>query len=456
MADDKPQYVTRCMKGKCSFGSMSQYLNLPLDHGVWYHDQETPIMNANDHEPEKHILQFGRCTSEMNPGNTINMEDVMLGIIMGPVGFFGSKQLKKLMGCDGCKCKPMTLTPWKNAEEKYYIDGAPALTVESYLDCYYGGKITIDLEADAENDAKDAEDEKKEEEKKTGLSKLPPSMQNAINDFCNDGSADGTSDMSNVNATNDVASNIGSTNAGSTTLGSGTASSRTVGATVAGDAAMYAVSPATSQEHYQHNKSQTIPKDALAENGNIIHQEMMGDYQLGNGTLASQGEGVIAAYNMMNMFSKSPKLENIIQFYEALPYALGKKQLGENSFGFMATAMYMMSQNMEIGIVSKKTQQSSKKFIEAGKEVASMSSSIRDRKKSTVAKGLEGSKALVAITGKLSKKEQNQGKIMDIHSNPIVGELASLQASIEDDQIMLMVGQSSESFDEMKKRGGKQ
>ena len=67
MTEERPQYVTRLMKAKCSFGSMSQYLNLPKDHGVWYHSEDTPIMNANDHEPEQHILHFGRCTSSKNP-----------------------------------------------------------------------------------------------------------------------------------------------------------------------------------------------------------------------------------------------------------------------------------------------------------------------------------------------------------------------------------------------------
>ena len=36
----------------------------------------------------------------------------------------------------------------------------------------------------------------------------------------------------------------------------------------AGDVSMYAVSPQTSQENYQHNQSQSIPNGAVSENGN--------------------------------------------------------------------------------------------------------------------------------------------------------------------------------------------
>lgn len=59
------------------------------------------------------------------------------------------------------KCEPMTLVPWINVDEDYFIDGVPALTIESKLPCYYGGTISIYLEkeedADAESDESDEE-----------------------------------------------------------------------------------------------------------------------------------------------------------------------------------------------------------------------------------------------------------------------------------------------------------
>ena len=174
MATEKKQYVYRLMKAKCSCGDQKfeQYLNLTKDHGVTYHDNEYPLMNANDHIAGENILTFGRCTSITNPGGTI-AEGIANIIVPGIGGAL-------LQTAIGCKCEPMTITPWINVDEDYFIDGAPALTVESVLPCYYGGIISIVLEkiqrTDSTSNKERAEDKDKEEQ-------LPSEVQEKIDSF---------------------------------------------------------------------------------------------------------------------------------------------------------------------------------------------------------------------------------------------------------------------------------
>lgn len=174
MATEKKQYVYRLMKAKCSCGDQKfeQYLNLTKDHGVTYHDNEYPLMNANDHIPNENILTFGRCTSITNPGGTI-AEGIANIIVPGIGGAL-------LQTAIGCKCEPMTITPWINVDEDYFIDGVPALTVESVLPCYYGGIISIVLEkiqrTDSTSNKERAEDKDKEEQ-------LPSEVQEKIDSF---------------------------------------------------------------------------------------------------------------------------------------------------------------------------------------------------------------------------------------------------------------------------------
>ena len=132
------KYVTRLQLAKCSMGTMTNYLNLPEDHGVVKNDLDHPLMNCNDHDPGQHVIHFGRCNSKMNPGNQFNLGDALLGALLP-----GSRLIKKLLGCSGCKCKPMTFQPWIETKKDHMIEGAPALTDKSTLVCYYGGIISI-------------------------------------------------------------------------------------------------------------------------------------------------------------------------------------------------------------------------------------------------------------------------------------------------------------------------
>ena len=129
---DKTRYAYRLLKAKCSCGdkTFTQYLNLPEDHGVYFQEEDFPLLNANDHVAGEHILGFGRCTSRKRCHDNIAanlLGNILLPSVNGLIQEF-----------IGYRCEPMTLVPWRFADENYLIDGAPALTVKSELSCYYG------------------------------------------------------------------------------------------------------------------------------------------------------------------------------------------------------------------------------------------------------------------------------------------------------------------------------
>lgn len=140
-------YVTRLRKAKCTMGTMENYLNVKKDHGIIWEkgcdpgdacNDKQPFMNANDIVPDENIVHFGRCNSNQNPGNKFDLEEIVMGSLIP-----ASLVLKKLTGCSGCKCRPMTFECWENADEKHMVEGAPSLTDDSVLMCRYGGCITI-------------------------------------------------------------------------------------------------------------------------------------------------------------------------------------------------------------------------------------------------------------------------------------------------------------------------
>lgn len=429
----KTQYVTRLMKAKCSFGSMSQYLNLPLDHGVWFQSPDTPIMNANDHEPDKHILHFGRCTSSKNPGNTINLEEMIIGALFPFGGCLGSKLLKKLLNCEGCKCKPMTITPWKEPDEDYYIDGAPAVTVESTLQCYYGGSITIDTESEAEGDENTDETVETEEKGYHSTNKMPASMAEKINDFCT-GPQDG-SDSAFDGAMDSMAGAMG----------------------------MYAVSPETSASNYAHNKAQQIPAGAVDSMGNIIDSSALGNYKLGNGTVASQGNGVVAAYNAVNMLSQNADMASIIRFFELLPYLMGNASLGEEAYGLVGLLMYMMALNYNVSVSTKKSSgKSSKKGGKNNvKEKQGKAGQLNTKREKGKQLNLEQGKAKqlnvkeeskkqkkkqVAVMGSLVSDTKGKRKIGGLTAKPVMEESDSLRHRMKDSEIMVLIGEEEQEL----------
>lgn len=187
MLTGKERYVYRLMKATCSCGNkdFKQNLNVKKDHGVLFRDMEYPIMNANDHVSGDNIVTFGRCKSLRNPGGASSGAAIAATSIIPIVG-------PLIYRCAiGCKCEPMTLVPWINVNDEYYIDGAPALTLESTLPCYYGGTITIVLERN--EDEEEAKENSGEEVDRDKTKQLPSEVQEKIDAFCDEEMATGTS-----------------------------------------------------------------------------------------------------------------------------------------------------------------------------------------------------------------------------------------------------------------------
>lgn len=421
----KTQYVTRLMKAKCSFGSMSQYLNLPLDHGVWFQSSETPIMNANDHEPDKHILHFGRCTSSMNPSNAISLENTILGALVPFGGFLGSSLLKKILGCEGCKCKPMTITPWKDVDEDYYIDGAPAITVDSTLQCYYGGSITIDTESDVEGGENSDETIESTEKGYHAINKMPDSMAEKLKDFCSSAADDSGSAFEDA-----IAGAMGGTMD-----------------CMAGAMSMYAVSPEQSAANYAHNQAQQIPSGAVDSTGNIVDSSALGNYLLGNGTVASQGNGAVAAYNAVNMLSGNADMADIVRFFELLPYLMCNASLGGESYGLIALLMYMMAMNYNVSVSTKKTQSKKQKQskiqkqgkIKEAKFSATPTKNIKKKKKQ---------EKQVAVKGSIVSDEKGRKSVGELTAEPVSGESHNLRSNLKDSQIMVLIGEKEPEITE--------
>ena len=147
---DDQKYVTRLMRARCSKGTMENYLNVDIDHGIVVGADLQPLMNANDHVSGRHVIHFGNCESDQNP------ERMFRKALVG--GFLGGAVADFLedVGIMGCKCKPNTPNPWEFVNEDSIVEGAPALMVCSTLTCRYGGVIEIvdpDIEATIENNA---------------------------------------------------------------------------------------------------------------------------------------------------------------------------------------------------------------------------------------------------------------------------------------------------------------
>ena len=154
---DDQKYVTRLMRARCSKGTMENYLNVDIDHGIVVGADMQPLMNANDHVSGRHVIHFGCCESDQNP------ERMFRKALVG--GFLGGIVADVLedVGIMTCKCKPNTPNPWEFVNEDSIVEGAPALMVCSTLTCRYGGVIEIidpagDGDIDIPQDAEEPDD----------------------------------------------------------------------------------------------------------------------------------------------------------------------------------------------------------------------------------------------------------------------------------------------------------
>lgn len=149
--DPQNQFVYRLMTAKCSYGSMSHPLNVAETgggHGVLFGPEAQPVLNANDWRSGVNVIHFGDCTPREQDLET-GQAGVKAGFekfISGIVEFFATK-----------KCTPIIEKVWYETENKYTLDGAPALLVRSMLFCKRGGIITIEAAQTNGDDGETAE-----------------------------------------------------------------------------------------------------------------------------------------------------------------------------------------------------------------------------------------------------------------------------------------------------------
>lgn len=151
MADEGKKYVVHGMYAQCSMGTMKNYLNTDVGHGVVYQGQ--PLLNANDHAPQINLTHFGDCNSKMIFEEAKKQADEKYKAEAGDnfferAGKSVAKNITKaavtIQGCFGVnKCQLDTPLPWRSCNEEHMIDGAPALTVGSICPCKFGGIISI-------------------------------------------------------------------------------------------------------------------------------------------------------------------------------------------------------------------------------------------------------------------------------------------------------------------------
>lgn len=276
--EKKEEYVKRLSVAKCSCGTLDyQYLNLPKDHGVYYQDTDHPLMNANDHRGKEHVMQFGRCNSDINPKNV--MSD-MLSKAVPVLGLLN--KAKEAMGSSGCKCAPRTLRSWDVINKSNRLDGAPGIANTSELTCMYGGVITItEIPPDDSEEAENQENTEETQEEKDILDTLPSSMADKIRQM--DGAEAMSADTQEWYADN--------------------------GEFLAQD---YACTPQISAQNYSNNSTQTISADCMNEAGFITGTDGLSNFNVAGTNAAAIGGGCVAAFNALQALGSPMGMAEII------------------------------------------------------------------------------------------------------------------------------------------------
>ena len=114
-------YVVRGAKMKCSKGTHTRKINLPVSHGSY--SNGNPMMNKTDRVVEENISYFGICKGDCPSSGDISLVKETGGTVTGK------------------KCSVMILRDWENAKEDTLVQGEAALTTDSILICAYGGQI---------------------------------------------------------------------------------------------------------------------------------------------------------------------------------------------------------------------------------------------------------------------------------------------------------------------------
>ncbi len=327
---DDQKYVTRLMRAYCTKGTMSNYLNVDIDHGIVVGADLQPLMNANDHVSGRHVIHFGCCESDQNP------ERMFRKALVG--GFLGGLIADVLedIGVMTCKCKPNTPNPWEFVNEDSIVEGAPALMIGSVLTCRYGGCIKL-LPEDQYPPAELTPETEEE---------TPPAIP-AYAGACDAVQA----------AISDAMAKISETGVAGTETVQEVKAALLVAAAMPpqpqspphnhdGEPDFLHADESPSYEHmlpvnerqrelnYAHNKAQEFPAGSLNADGLIIDQGALGGFHINNVGVDYGGCGAIALYNAVKILNPDTKLTFADAIYHMEPYGILS-----NTFGALPTGV---------------------------------------------------------------------------------------------------------------------
>ncbi len=360
------QFVRRLMCAKCDKGNMDfQYLNLPMDHGVYFQNVDQPLMNANDHVSGKHIFQFGRCKAPKNPGNFVDnlFADSSNGILKWIDN--AVDKVQGALGCDGCKCKPMVLNSWEEGDEANRLEGAPAITSDSHLHCMYGGIITIteapaSTNSNSDDDANQAAAQNNEPQEKDPMDTIPAAMKDKINSKNEKAIEEYNAAVEAVNAAMAEAGADGSSgDQGSAGEMSGGAEldlsmlSEDMAAMLTDTEYWYKdnclefietnrVSEEIIEQNYMHNRTQMIDSNCLNEWGFIKDCSFLNNFNMASSNAAKIGKSCAASYNLMQLIEDPEPFPSLIREFEGMQTCPGYMDGGP-----LPITMYNMGELME-------------------------------------------------------------------------------------------------------------
>lgn len=387
----KKQFVRRLMVAACEYGTLEyQYLNLPEDHGVYFQDVDHPLMNANDHKGDKHIMQFGRCNAETNPKNIMSK---MLSKINPAFALI--YKAKEAMGCEGCKCSPKVINSWKNGDKANRLDGAPCITNESKLYCFYGGLIKItEMPKSADGDESAENVDAPEEKEYNLLNTVPESMRDKINNRNESASSPESSasdSPAGAGGTQGAGSGMSSGSAGGGMSGSSAGGGGMSGGSApesgafSGDTSglvsdaqqwyqdneqdfmeMYAVSDALIDQNYMANRAQVLNPACFNEEGFIADSSLLYNFNMGGSNLARVGAGCIAAFNLMRILGMPMEMCDIIRDAERRQTVKGFMDEGPMAVSLCSMADGMKAKGMQAKLLCGEKAVSSAMKMKAG------------------------------------------------------------------------------------------
>ncbi len=139
--ENKAYYVVRGASMRCTKGTHKRKINLPLGHGAYVNGG--PMMNIMDKIAGVNIKYFGICTDGCEDG-----EDIYL--------MSEEDEKKQLPPGKKCCVKILDDSIWVNAKENTLVEGQPAITINSFIVCKYGG--IIHFVTDGQNDGINRDD----------------------------------------------------------------------------------------------------------------------------------------------------------------------------------------------------------------------------------------------------------------------------------------------------------